>query len=77
MAAKAEGVLRQTLAEARAVVPADINLEMAKYLNDRGNKKLKFRPELEFKDPFANQDLITPAGNFGLVCGWLSLRHSG
>ena len=66
MAAKAEGLLRQTLADAGVVVPADINLEMAKYLNDRGNKKLKFRPELEFKDPFANQDLITPMGSLGL-----------
>ena len=65
MAAKSEALLRQALAGAGVAVPADINLEMAKYLNDRGNKKLKFRPEFEFKDPFNNQDLLTPVSSMG------------
>ncbi len=65
MAAKSEALLRQALAGAGVEVPADINLEMAKYLNDRGNKKLKFRPEFEFKDPYNNQDLLTPVSSLG------------
>ncbi len=65
MAAKSEALLRQALAQAGVEMPADINLEMAKYLNDRGNKKLKFRPELEFKDPYDNQNLITPVSSQG------------
>ncbi len=65
MAAKSEALLRQVLAQAGVAVPADINLEMAKYLNERGTKKLKFRPEFEFKDPYNNQELITPAVSMG------------
>ena len=65
MAGKAEGLLRQAMAGAGVELPADINLEMAKYLNDRGNKKLKFRPEFEFKDPYHNQDLLTPLSSLG------------
>jgi nitrite reductase (cytochrome c-552) len=65
LAAKSEALLRQALAQAGVTVPADINLEMARYLNDRGIKKLKFRPEFEFTDPFNNQDLITPVSSMG------------
>ena len=60
MAMKAEALLRQALAKAGVDAPANINLEMAKYLNDRGVKKLKFRPEFEFKDPFGIQEMLTP-----------------
>ena len=59
-------MLRQALTKAGVDVPADINLEMAKYLNDRGIKKLKFRPEFEFKDPFGIQEMLTPAKFSGL-----------
>jgi nitrite reductase (cytochrome c-552) len=65
MAAKAEGLLRQALAQAGVSVPADINMELAKYVNERGVKKLKFRPELEFKDPYNNQEWITPVSSMG------------
>jgi nitrite reductase (cytochrome c-552) len=65
MAAKSEALLRQALVKAGVEVPADIDLEMAKYLNDRGNKKLKFRPEFEFTDPYDNQKLITPVSSLG------------
>ena len=65
MAAKSEALLRQALAGAGVEVPADINLEMAKYLNDRGAKKLKFRPEFEFKDPYNNQNLLTRVSTLG------------
>lgn len=66
MAQKSETLLRQALLKAGVDVPADINLEMAKYANERGTKKLKFRPELEFQDPFNNQNLITPVSSQGL-----------
>jgi nitrite reductase (cytochrome c-552) len=66
MSAKAESLLRQALTKAGVEIPADINLEINKYVNERGAKKLKFRPELEFKDPFGIQDMITPAASRGL-----------
>jgi nitrite reductase (cytochrome c-552) len=58
MANKSESLLRQALAKTGVDVPANIikpsrieyMLEMAKYINKRGVKKLKFRPKLEFKD---------------------------
>lgn len=65
MASKAESLLRQAMAQAGVPIPADINLEMAKYLNERGTKKLKFRPELEYKDPFGLQDKLVPVSSMG------------
>jgi nitrite reductase (cytochrome c-552) len=64
-AAKAEGLLRQALTKAGVAVPADVNLELAKYLNKRGVKGLMFKPDMEFKDPFGNQDRITPPASLG------------
>lgn len=61
MAAKSEAFLRQALSRVGVELPADIDLELPKYLNERGTKKLGFRPELEFKDPFNTQELLTPA----------------
>jgi nitrite reductase (cytochrome c-552) len=66
MAAKSEGLLRQLLAKAGVELPADINLEIAKYINDRGTKKLKFRPEMEFADPYGIQEMLTPVSSQGL-----------
>lgn len=65
MAQKSESLLRQALAQAGVDVPADIGLEMAKYVNDRGTKKLNFRPELESADPFGTQEKLTPIGSQG------------
>jgi nitrite reductase (cytochrome c-552) len=65
MAMKGEALLRQALAKAGVDVPADINMEMAKYVNNRGVKKLKFKPEFEFKDPFGIQEMITPVKSMG------------
>ncbi|MEN6438509.1 MAG: ammonia-forming cytochrome c nitrite reductase subunit c552 [Syntrophobacter sp.] len=65
MANKSEALLRQVLVKADVEVPADINLEIAKYVNERGTKKLKFRPELEFADPFGIQPMITPVSSLG------------
>lgn len=65
MAMRAEALLRQALAKAGVDVPADINMEMTKYVNNRGVKKLKFRPEFELKDPFGIQEMITPVKSMG------------
>lgn len=53
---KAEGLLRQMLAQAGVDVPMSIDLELAKYLDNRGERQLMFNPALEFKDPFGLQD---------------------
>ncbi|HEY3307233.1 MAG TPA: ammonia-forming cytochrome c nitrite reductase subunit c552 [Desulfuromonadaceae bacterium] len=50
-ATKAEALLRQALAQAGVNVPIKVDLELNKYLDSRGQKKLKFKPEQEFKDP--------------------------
>ena len=57
-AGKAEGLLRQALAKAGVEVPAEINLELRKYLDGRGKKKLNFQNEVEFKDPYGVQDKL-------------------
>ena len=55
-ATKAEALLRQALTRAGVDVPIKVDLELMKYLEDRGKKKLKFDPSLEFKDPMGIQD---------------------
>lgn len=54
-AGKAEGLLRQLLTKAGVTVPVKVELEMDKYVNNRGVKKLMFKPENEIKDPFAGK----------------------
>jgi len=54
-AGKAEALLRQALAKAGVTAPAKVDLELAKYLNNRGVKKLMFKPEHEIKDPLAGR----------------------
>ncbi|WP_224982939.1 ammonia-forming cytochrome c nitrite reductase subunit c552 [Geomonas agri] len=54
-AAAAERLLRELLVKAGVDVPAKVDLELAKYLNNRGVKKLMFKPEQEIKDPFAGK----------------------
>ncbi|MBI5743754.1 MAG: ammonia-forming cytochrome c nitrite reductase subunit c552 [Elusimicrobia bacterium] len=55
-AGKSEALLRQALAQAGVSVPARIDLELPKYLKDRGEKKLNFDKTVEVKDPFGNQE---------------------
>jgi len=55
-AGKAEGLLRQALTKAGVDVPLKVNLELNKYLENRGEKKLKFNPKFEIKDPFGVQE---------------------
>lgn len=54
-AGKAEGLLRQALTKAGVDVPVKVDLELAKYTNNRGAKKLMFKPEQELKDPYGPQ----------------------
>ncbi len=54
-AGKAEGLLRQALAKAGVTVPVKVDLELAKYVNNRGVKKLMFKSEHEIKDPLATK----------------------
>lgn len=51
-AGKADGLLRQALTKAGVDVPVKVDLELAKYTNNRGAKKLMFKPEQELKDPY-------------------------
>ncbi|MEW5746671.1 MAG: ammonia-forming cytochrome c nitrite reductase subunit c552 [Nitrospirota bacterium] len=50
-ATKAEALLRQALTKAGVNVPIKVDLELKKYLDNRGTKKLKADPKLEIKDP--------------------------
>ena len=50
-ATKSEALLRQALAQAGVNVPIKVDLELNKYLDQRGEKKLRFDPKMEFKDP--------------------------
>ena len=54
-AGKAEGLLRQALTKAGVEVPVNVDLELAKYVNNRGAKKLMFKPQHEIKDPLAGK----------------------
>jgi len=55
-AVKSEAYLRQLLAKAGVDVPIKVDLEIMKYVDERGEKKLKFDPTLEFKDPMGIQE---------------------
>lgn len=57
-ALKSEALLRQIPAEAGVGPPAKVPLEMTKYLDDRGGKKLKGEPSIEIKDPMNLQDMF-------------------
>lgn len=55
-ATKAEGLLRQALTKAGVDVPIKVNLELKKYLDGRGEKKLTGNPAFEIKDPSGIQE---------------------
>jgi len=57
-AVKAEAFLRQILTKAGEDVPMKIELDMGKYLDDRGGKKLKGEPSIEIKDPMNLQQMF-------------------
>jgi nitrite reductase (cytochrome c-552) len=53
---RAEAYLRQALTSAGVDVPMVVNLEILKYVDQRGEQALRFRPELEIPDPSGIQD---------------------
>ncbi|MGD8542730.1 MAG: ammonia-forming cytochrome c nitrite reductase subunit c552, partial [Desulfobacteraceae bacterium] len=53
---RAEAYLRQALTQAGVEVPLKVDLEIMKYVDQRGEKKLRFDPSLEFKDPYGLQE---------------------
>jgi len=55
-AVKAEGYLRQILTKVGEDVPMKVDLELAKYLENRGTKKLPNQSQQEFKDPMGVQN---------------------
>lgn len=55
-AGKAEGLLRQALAQAGVNVPIKVDLELKKYLDQRGEKKLMGNPAFELRDPSSVQE---------------------
>jgi nitrite reductase (cytochrome c-552) len=57
-AMKAEALLRQALTKAGIEVPIVVDLEFAKYLDNRGAKKLMGQPSMEIKDPFGVQEKL-------------------
>jgi nitrite reductase (cytochrome c-552) len=59
-AGKSEALLRQMLVKAGVEVPLKIDLELAKYVEERGEKKLMGKPEQEVKDPFGLQQRFQP-----------------
>jgi nitrite reductase (cytochrome c-552) len=65
-AEKSSALLRQALAQAGVAEPVDVELDLAKYLQNRGLKKLNFRPDEEFKDPFGIQNMLTPPASLRL-----------
>ncbi len=57
-ATKAEALLRQALAKAGVEVPLIINLELNKYVDERGKKKIKFNPNVVINDPFGIEEKL-------------------
>jgi nitrite reductase (cytochrome c-552) len=58
-ASKSEGLLRQILASGGIAVPEKVDLELAKYLDNRGTKKLMFKKDQEMPDPFGLEAVFT------------------
>ncbi len=65
-ASRSESLLRQVLAKEGVEVSSDFQLDLKKYLTGRGEKKLNFKPEQEFKDPFGIQEKINSRKSLGL-----------
>jgi nitrite reductase (cytochrome c-552) len=57
-ATKSEALLRQALTKAGVDVPISVNLELNKYLDARGKKKLKYDPNVIISDPFGVEEKL-------------------
>ena len=65
-ASKTESLLRQILAKAGVDIPEILSLELKKYADGRGKKKLNFKRSQELKDPFDTQKYFTSEKSRGL-----------
>ena len=63
---KAETLLRQTLTTQKVKIPEFVNLELDRYINKRGSKKLNFIKNQELKDPYGTQKVFLPNRAKGL-----------
>ena len=68
-AEKSSGLLRQALAKAGVETDGGRQYGSGRYLQNRGVKKLNFKPQEEFKDPYRIQELLTPNASLGLPAG--------
>jgi nitrite reductase (cytochrome c-552) len=57
-ATKAEALLRQALTKAGVDVPMVVNLELNKYLDQRGKNKLRYNPDVIIQDPFGIEEKL-------------------
>lgn len=48
---RADGILRSLLGSKGVEVPAEVDLQLRDYIENRGERRLGFRPEQEIKDP--------------------------
>ncbi len=55
-ATKAEALLRQALTKAGVDVPLVVNLELNKYVGERGKRKLTFNEKVVIDDPFGTEE---------------------
>jgi nitrite reductase (cytochrome c-552) len=57
-ATKSEALLRQALTKAGVDVPMVVNLELNKYIEARGKKKLTFNQKVVINDPFGIEEKL-------------------
>lgn len=57
---RADQLLREILARKGVEAPAEVDLQLLTYLQDRGVRKLEFKPEQEFKDPRGVTERLWP-----------------
>jgi nitrite reductase (cytochrome c-552) len=57
-ATKAEALLRQALMKAGVDVPLIVNLELNRYVDQRGKNKLKYDPQVVIHDPFGIEEKL-------------------
>lgn len=55
---RADQILREILARNGIEAPAEVDLQLLTYLENRGVRKLKFKPEQEFKDPRGTAEVL-------------------
>jgi nitrite reductase (cytochrome c-552) len=68
-AQRAEGLLRQMLGSIGAPQPPEVDMQLRRYLTDRGARHASFDPALEFRDPFGITERLFAANLAALRSG--------